>query len=521
MLDTITLRLHDLQKNHQFVNALLRYDTGTLVSESQINRKENQTFLNIKYLDFLNEQKTMIIYKGTFYEPSSNYNLTYFINSKNDYIEFSFSIPKFLYGHNIAQFVPHANESRYNFIKYKNDLFEGNVRDVYKRLTVFIESFFNWLYPSCFSMNVISRTDIEINRLDFCFNQFFDTKEDALKYLQYQKRLKKNFTRENNKGAQTYETSIFYNTDRYSVKIYHKGTEYQKKDKKQHEKINNEARVKGERSPFNIAELSNVADKILRYELTTRKTFMSYLYRTKIYLVNDKFWILYKKNYLLMRSINQKFENACKKKDETKIALILKLKYKQDKFIRQSADVYEKVTNKDVRFFMNIKRNHFLMNQSFEESINLRTKNLTNIDFVKFDFEIFNLLYLKFKEFYFDFQIQEKVFLNDFVNRVKSYNEKQSYIKKHVPELKAKKINASGLNQFVLLLETYTMDEIRSMSIFSERTFFYYKSKLKKLELYKQNVMDYEIRKCNDFSHYHNWHFRTDYTNLCKNLFFK
>jgi hypothetical protein len=170
---------------------------------------------------------------------------------------------------------------------------------------------------------------------------------------------------------------------------------------------------------------------------------------------------------------------------------------------------------------MNIKRSDFLTNQNFEDAINLRTKNLTNTDFVKFDFEIFNLLYLKFKEFYFDFQIQEKVFLNDFVNRVKSYNEKQSYIKKHVPELKAKKINASGLNQFVLLLETYTMDEIRSMSIFSERTFFYYKSKLKKLELYKQNVMDYEIRKCNDFSQYHNWHFGTDYTNLCKNLFFK
>ena len=519
MLDTITLRLHNLQKNDKFINSIIRFDSGTKISEAVIN-KNDDTFLKVKYLDFLHEQKSMVMYKGSFYEPSSNYNLTYFINVKNDFVEFSFSIPKFIYGHNIAQFIPHQNEIRFDWIKYRQDTWKGNLECVYKRLMSFIDKFFNWIYPGCFQMGVISKKDIEINRLDFCFNQMFQSKDDALKYLQYQKRLKKNFTRENNKGAQTYETSIFYNTDRYSVKIYHKGTEYNKKDKKEHEKINKQKKRQYELPPFDIESLQKISDNILRYELTTRKSFMSYVYRSSIFLKNDVTWKHLNKNFLLIKSIDNKMTTAIEKGDKEKTAFLFKKKYSLDKSIRFTASAYEKIMSQDVRFYVELDREDLLTNQAFETAVNLKDKNLTQCNRVKFNFELFVLLYEKFKQFYFDFQIKEKVYLNDFVNRVKAYNDKQAFLKKEVPEMKSKKINASGLNQFVLLLETYTMDEIRSMGIFSERTFFYYKSKLKKLDLFKQNIMDYEIPKCDDFSHYNNWNFSTDFKHLLKNSFF-
>ncbi len=520
MLDSICLRVHNLQKNDVFIDSIIRMDSGLKVSESVIRKSDHETFLKVKYLDFLHEQKNLVMYKGTFTEPSSNYNLTYFINVQNDYCEFNFSIPKFIYGHNIAQFIPHQNELMFNWVKYKMDNVREQVEPVYKRLIQFIEKFFNWIYPACFELGALSKKDIEIARLDFCFNQFFQSKQDALNYLQYQKRLKKNFTRENNKGAQTYETSIFYSTERYSVKIYHKGTEYKKKDRKEHEKINKQMSLSHLPKIFNVQVLQDVSDTILRYELTTRRTFMSYLYRHNIFLKNDLLWKSFEKNYLLLKSIDQRIETAIKKNDEVKISLLTKKKYQLPKYVTHSANVYEKVMNTDVKFFIAIDRQDLLTNQNFDNAIDINSKNHVVCNRVKFDFNIFVLLYKKFIEFFNDFQIKEKVHLNDFTNRIKAYNTKQKFIKDNDKTSQAKKINASGLNQFVLLMETYTMDEIRQMKICSDRTFFYYKSKLKKLDVLKQNLMDYEIKKCDDFSHYNNWHFHTDFKHLPKNSFF-
>ncbi len=53
-----------------------------------------------------------------------------------------------------------------------------------------------------------------------------------------------------------------YTTHRYSLKIYHKGSEYTKHDRKEHKRINI---LKG-KEYFKINELQSISDKILRYE---------------------------------------------------------------------------------------------------------------------------------------------------------------------------------------------------------------------------------------------------------------
>lgn len=70
-----------------------------------------------------------------------------------------------------------------------------------------------------------------------------------------------------------------YTTQRYSEKIYHKGSEYKKNDLKHHRRINNEKGVQ----IFNIEKIQDFADRILRYELTLRNEELNYLFKTNLF----------------------------------------------------------------------------------------------------------------------------------------------------------------------------------------------------------------------------------------------
>ena len=47
-----------------------------------------------------------------------------------------------------------------------------------------------------FCLDKIDYKDVEINRMDVCFNQVFQSNEAALLYLKYQKRITKKHSRE-------------------------------------------------------------------------------------------------------------------------------------------------------------------------------------------------------------------------------------------------------------------------------------------------------------------------------------
>src|SRR5205085_12548093 len=137
-----------------------------------------------------------------------------------------------------------------------------NINESYDLLISFLRKFFHWEFMMC----TVQFTDVEINRIDVCFNQVFKSKDDALLYLEYQKRLKKKYARDENGVMRGYETSLMYVTSRYSAKIYHKGTEYEKHDKKEHLKYNKEKATQY----FKTEKLQAIADRVLRYELTLR-----------------------------------------------------------------------------------------------------------------------------------------------------------------------------------------------------------------------------------------------------------
>lgn len=256
MIDTIVLRIHNIKINHllmnnilkeNFISAKTRYTNGETLDKKAIFYGDTNKILPIAI------HTTMKI-------PSSHYTLNLRPNFERDFIEFNFSIPKFIYSTNVLQFIDKSDTSP----EFTHD-----------KLLHFLHKFF----ATYFSV-MPDNQYIEINRLDFCFNQIFDTKENALRYLEEQKNINiKNARSDSNKfvaysetddlGVQTSQT-IFYKTKDYSFKIYHKGSEFQKNDLKQLLKAN----------PFklHLQELSDLADRILRYELTARKGLFNYLF---------------------------------------------------------------------------------------------------------------------------------------------------------------------------------------------------------------------------------------------------
>lgn len=101
MIDTIVIRVHDIEKNHllmnnilkeNFVQAKTRYTSGETLDKKAILYGDTGKVLPISI------HTTMNI-------PSSHYTLNLRPNFDRDFIEFNFSIPKFVYSTNVLQFV--------------------------------------------------------------------------------------------------------------------------------------------------------------------------------------------------------------------------------------------------------------------------------------------------------------------------------------------------------------------------------------------------------------------------------
>lgn len=312
MIDTIVLRFHGITNRYHNDKLNSHYDLAKYLDKPKEDSEIHYTkAYNLKFIEKLpNEYKVDYIKYGngelkTFLKAhraklevdSSHYLCTYVINWQRDFIEFNFSIPKFLYGNNVGQFVNTISDKDYFAgVSYK---FEHQMEKVYERFI----SFLRYFSRSLFGEIKIDWYRVELNRIDFCFNQFFKTKEEAFEYLEYQKKL--NIVRERTESnalrGGAYNTGISYITKKWSFKIYHKGSEYkgQKGDKKKHEAMNE---MYGKQI-FDTKELQKLADKILRYEITFRSSRMSEIFRRKIFRKNSQ---EYKSQLRMYRHISSK-----------------------------------------------------------------------------------------------------------------------------------------------------------------------------------------------------------------------
>lgn len=259
MIDTIVLRIHNIDKYRIIYEQFYRPQkekgqvTQALVDKSTGELKQVDYVYQLVYHD--TDRFLPLMHRSSKYVASSHYQLSYLVNTQKNFLEFNFSIPKYVWGTNVMQFV--------NIFDQSGDL-------VYAELRNFLKGFFKDVL-----LEIPLDDDVEVNRLDFCYNQFFLSKADALAYLSEQSKMLVKYARSSKNKFRTYDTSILYVTRRYSFKIYHKGAEFEKNDYRE--------LVKNNPKGYDLQFLKDQADTILRYEMTFRSSFFDYIVKNYYY----------------------------------------------------------------------------------------------------------------------------------------------------------------------------------------------------------------------------------------------
>ncbi|MDD7885741.1 hypothetical protein [Flavivirga sp. 57AJ16] len=325
---------------YQYVKNVMRFIDEDLVKETigATNGKFNSPNI-VRDLNKINSsfnQKKRV--------PSSISAVVFKINHNGGFIDFNLSIPKYLYGHSLAEFVPQPlSRTYFNAGVFNLELIKNQRKIIYKRLMKFIDRFLNDM-AHLFKLEVIpNKKFIEIRRIDLCYNQYFESKTDALNYLEHLKKRAKKKAINSNKELDTYKTSITYFKSLGSYfKIYHKGSEYvgtEHGDYKKHSEFNRNyidhflrendvfekyrfktkykdlclklfdddlkgnpinvqksikddvnvtARILKRIQPFKTDFLKAEMDKVLRYEMSLSGAFFSYQYKMHVFR-NKKF----------------------------------------------------------------------------------------------------------------------------------------------------------------------------------------------------------------------------------------
>jgi len=249
MIDTVTLRIHNAAQ-YNLYEYFNRHDSGiTHVSGTMENVPVDTKQISGIY--FNDTDRFLVVRRmGRLYNPSSNYFIGVRCDPGSNFVDIEYSCPKWTYSHNVAQLIDYYDQG-------KTKCFQVLLR----HLALFLERHVPFR---------IAESDIEIRRIDLCYNQFFETKEIALEYLELLKPGFSRLARKNGSVPVPYETGIHFTTRRYSFKVYHKGTEFRKND---FYKL-----LEFQPRGLDIPSTAAAADRVLRYEVTFRHTALNYIF---------------------------------------------------------------------------------------------------------------------------------------------------------------------------------------------------------------------------------------------------
>lgn len=441
MIDTVVLRFHDLEKNEKIISRFKSNErTGSTeveMEKSAVSDLEGNRIRMLLYHD--SDRAIPLVRHSTMRLRSSHYSVAYKIDERRDFVEFNFSIPKYIYGTNFFQFIDYTDQS---------------ARMSWANFFSFIQDFVK------IHLGKIDYYDLEVNRIDYCYNQFFNSKDDALRYLDLQKELNKKFSRRTENSINNYNTSLMYHTKRHSFKIYHKGTEFEKNDKKELIKT-------GNKFGYDVPSLQIHADRTLRYEATYRNSMFNYVFQ-------------------------QDFLSGKKHHDVADLI-------KKARRMIGSRKAFDKQLGKSFQFRMETD----WRNLSFDSFL-----SYLDLQVYPFDFQLFESLYVRFWNDVKAYQCKVQVSPLEILKRVEENNgindAKNNYRRKRNP-------GASGNKVLLIAMLSQHMDIRRLKDYIDERTFYRYQAELKKigLETFNKNrtipqpSLDYQEYKYH-FGKYHN-----------------
>jgi hypothetical protein len=469
MIDTVILRLHNLRKYETLIRRLdlqrqkgHGYTTETArIRKEEVSKLRNMGFDDSKeIIDILKINRTgEFIVKtqvGKQMNRSSHYAFSYFVNWTADYIEFNFSVPKYRFGSNVLMFVEHNVDRDYRF--YECSTLKHNLRRVPTLLISFLKHFFNIEF-----VDVVSLRDVEVNRIDVCFNQVFKTKADALKYLEYQKRLKKKYAKDEEGVIREYSTSMMYVTKRYSAKIYHKGSEYKSNDLKEHVKINKE---KGSEY-FKTDKFQQFADRVLRYELTIRNTYLNYLFKHNLFRKDCTF---FKMDYKAF----QRISNALQRNERISERIGIMDQEEKERYL--AANPFAKIDKNDRQTYKYIskileQRTYFMLETDNDTDLFNSDTVSYPCNRAKFSRSLIYLCLKKMVSFIKEFQIKELPDQEKISIQIDTYN-----------RINIQKIPKASMLQFYDDLIKYgSFKEVAKYCHYSRATLYRYKNRFKQI----------------------------------------
>jgi len=481
MIDTIILRIHNIAEKYRRSIKVFEMDVADRMKKEigfvktsefeAIKKKYNDSTRTINSLK-LNRTGQFLVQSATGNKKShsGNYEFRYSINWDKNYLELNFSIPKFVHGTNLLMYIEHFWDRDYKYSE--NNSLEYNMQKAPKLLLSFLRHFIKMQF-----IDPIDLEDVEITRIDVCWNQVFKSWSEALYYLQHQKKIRKKHSREEEGLPIDYGTSLMHATKRYSVKIYHKGSEYRKHDLKQHLKYNEEKGI----HYFKTEKLSKFADRILRYEITIRSAELNYLFKHNIFRNTSNMFKLDYKRYLKISATKQRNDSISKKIGtlEGVEQNVYRSLHPYERITKDERDFYKyfsKLMNKYPKFMM--KENDFSKRYNSENIVLINSRETLNCDTALFSKEFIALCLEKLALFIKDFQLDKLPEEEKVSTKIDRYN---NFNRHKLPK-------EAMVKFYCLLLSSGSFKEAARLSRFSKATLYRYKYRFKKLGISENHI---------------------------------
>jgi hypothetical protein len=482
MVDTIVIRIHDLRKHPElvkFVNLNFKGSSkhSAIIPKEDVDEIRKSPIADDKFIvDYFRNSKTgthIIHYKSQErLNTSGHYYFHAFENRDRDFMEFNFSVPKYKWGTNILHFARHMWDKEFSF--YNHSSLRNNLNESYGLLISFIRNFFLREFAD---MCPIDLSCVEINRIDLSYNQVFDSKKHALEYLEYQKEVRRKHSRKDINQFREYETSLMYTTHRYSLKIYHKGSEYTKHDRKEHKRINI---LKG-KDFFKIDELQSIADKMLRYEVTFRDSMLTYLFCNNVF---RKKCPKHKARYEIFKRVE-----GMKDKNDRISERIGKISDANKKERFRSSHPYLTPDNREKQVH-EIMKKLFAQGRQFMLKVDEEVERFNTVTdkygYVEnralFSRGLFNECARFFMRFIKEFQVTEKPSISTVSDRIDHFNDTHFH-----------KLPRNEMMKFYELFQNNTFEDIRKKGFYSKATYYRYLKRFNEIGVTKNSVIDLDL----------------------------
>jgi len=535
--DSLGLRLNNISKYPHLMLYLLS-NSKRKVTNFVTTVPNNAEVINIYMREMTFDKNGELVFDCSGEKvTSSHYCLGWHMpfHGKGDFVDFNFSIPKLLYGTNILQAVPHKFEfdlsgTRYGRAHHFED-YKANAEVLLSRLRFFVKMFFVKFFHG---NEKIEMRDLQIKRLDICWNEYFDCKEDAFKKLNLQKRVKKKHLRIQSKASKDHATSVFFNTRDYACKIYHKGTEYRssKGEHLKHRSWNKDIEKEGfhgRRIKWDIEALTKHADNILRYEISFRDTYFSKVFWNKVFRKDNENW---QKRMSLWKEI-RKIDNFGQSGNKTKkelmffhsvwmgkvnlnfsqvlinqyqhMFMLVDLKVGLSKHQREFYDFWKKQKDRTRKFVFAIPRETELICTG-EHSNRYRGNGIDDgfPEEVLFSKDIVKRLLRTFSEFRKHFDIKEKTYVAKSDIALEDFNERCRLMGNLNEKLSKRGLNAAKKILKMLEPNGASLDSLVEQGLVSRTQAWRYEKLFEKVNFNFHTGSDIFISSCKGYEVYHN-----------------